>query len=461
MPTTPASPLRPDLAAFAAGFEGTVVTPADPGYDAARQVANAVHDRRPAAIVKPVGAAGVARAVGFARDAGIPLRVRGGGHSLAGHGVDDDALVVDLSAMKAIEVDPGRRVATIEGGALAGEVVRATFAHGLTVPAGDTPTVGFGGLTLGGGIGWLARRRGLTIDHLRAVEVVTASGAALRASPDEHPELFWAVRGGGGNFGVVTRFEVRLGPIGTVYGGALVLPATPPVLRSHVPIAASAPEELTTIASLMAIPRLPFVPAEHHGTLGFLVLVAHDGGPAAGPAAVAPYRAVAAPLGEMLAPMPYPAMFELGGPEGRSGAVTRSTFLAALDDAAIDAILQYLSRRSSPMAMVQVRVLGGAVDRVASDATAYAHRGRPIMVTIIVPFLDPSEAAVHRAWADGLLAALGPAASGVYSNFLDDEGPARVRAAYPGVTYHRLAAIKRRYDPANLFAGNQNVPPAD
>jgi FAD/FMN-containing dehydrogenase len=455
------APAAPDLAPLG-DLPGGVVRPGDAGYDEARRVANAGIDRRPAAIVRPVDAAGVARAVTLARGRGLPLAVRGGGHGLAGHalGTADGALVIDLGALRTIDVDSVRQVVSVGGGVLAGELVRATFAHGLTVPLGDTPTVGLGGLTLGGGMGWLARKHGLTIDHLRAAEIVTADGRILETSADSHPDLFWAIRGGGGNFGVVTRFTFDLVPIGTVLGGALVLPGTRDVLRSHLPIAASAPDELGTIAAFMAAPPMPFVPPEHVGSLALLVLLSHAGDSAAGRASIEPYRAVATPLGESIAEMPYPALFEMGGPEGRMASVTRSFFLPALDDATVDTIVDFMERRTSPMAMVQLRVLGGAVARVPNDATAYAFRDRALAVAVIVPFHDPSEAPAHRAWADGLLAALRPAAAGVYSNFLDDEGSARVREAYPGLTWHRLTDIKRRYDPENLFRSNQNIVPA-
>ena len=458
----PRGPLNPPVlpAELAAGFPGAVLTPADPGYDAERRVANTVIDRRPAAIVQPNDSAGVVRAVGLARDTGLPLSVRCGGHSFAGHGVVDGGIVIDLRRMAAIEIDPARRVAIVEGGALAGELVKATFARGLTVPLGDTPTVGLGGLTLGGGMGWLVRKHGLTIDHLRAVELVTADGAVVRASHDEHPDLFWAVRGGGGNYGVATRFELDLQSIGMVLGGAMVLPATRDVVRSHVPIAASAPDDLSTIAMLMAVPPLPFVPAEHHGKLALVLMFVHAGDLDAGRPVLEAYRQVAAPLGEAVAPMPYPAIFELGGPEGPMAAITRSMFLPALDDTAIDAILDFMGRPSSPMAIVQLRVLGGALARVENEATAFAFRDQPLMLTIITPFPDPAEAPAHRAWTEGLFEALRPAATGVYSNFLDDEGPARVREAYPETTYRRLARIKRRYDPDNLFRSNHNIPPA-
>ena len=450
------------LTSLVAGMSGHVIQPGDTAYDEARCVANARIDRRPAAIVRPVDSAEVARAVACARDVGLPLAVRGGGHSPAGLGVGtaDGALVVDLSAMKAITVDPDRGVATAEGGVLAGEYVAATFAHGMTTPLGDTPSVGLGGLTLGGGVGWLARKHGLTIDDLLAVDLVTADGAMVRASADDHPDLFWAVRGGGGNFGVATRFTYRLHPIRTVLGGALVMPGTKDVLRSHVPIAAGAPDELTTIAMLMAAPPLPFVPAEHHGELALIVMLVHAGDVEAGRAAVAPYRAAALPLGEAVAPMPYPTIFTMGGPAGRMASVVRSFFLPALDDAAIDVFLDFMARRSSPMALVQLRVLGGALARVPAEATAFAFRNLPVMVTLMVPFHDPARAPVHETWAQGLLDALRPAATGGYCNFLDDEGSGRVREAYPGLTHHKLAQVKRQYDPDNLFRANQNIAPA-
>jgi hypothetical protein len=227
-----------------------------------------------------------------------------------------------------------------------------------------------------------------------------------------------------------------------------------------VPIAASAPDELGTIAAVMAAPPLPFLAAEHHGRLSLLVMASYAGDPAAGRAALAPYATVATPLADAIGEMPYPALFEMGGPEGPMAAVMRSAFLPALEDAAVDTILDFMGRRTSPMAMVQLRVLGGAVARVANDATAYAFRDRQLALAIIVPFLDPAEAAGHRAWADAFLGALRPAAAGVYSNFLDDEGPVRVREAYPGLTYLRLADVKRRYDPTNLFRSTQNIIPA-
>jgi FAD binding domain/Berberine and berberine like len=452
-----------ELTDLAAGLRGTVIRPRDPDYDAARQVNNAAIDRYPAAIVSVAAVDDVVATVDFARKTGLPLAVRSGGHSVAGHGTVDGGVLLDLAGLDEVEVHPARRVAWAGAGTRAGAYVAATAAHGLATPLGDTGTVGLGGLTLGGGVGWLARKHGLTIDNLIAVDMVTADGRQIRASEFENQDLFWALRGGGGNFGVATRFMFRLHPVGSILGGALVLPLSRDVLRAHGPIAAGAPDELTTIAVAMAgLPPMPFVPPAHRGRPGFAVLLAYAGNPEAGRSAIDPYRAVAAPIADAVSPMPYPAIYRLteGGP-ARGLSAHGCTYLPVVDDRAIDAILEWLALPSSPMAMVQLRVLGGRVARVGAAETAYAFRDRPVMVAIVVPYTDPGEADRHQAWIAGLLAALGDAgASGTYVNFLGDEGPGRVREAYPGGTFERLALVKRRWDPANLFRLNQNVPPA-
>jgi FAD/FMN-containing dehydrogenase len=450
-----------DLAAFAAGITGTVIRPEDPEFDAARLVHNAVYDRRPCLIVRVASAADVARTVVYAREQGAEIAIRGGSHSLAGHGTSDGGIVVDLSGMKGLHIDPERRLAWAQAGLTAGEVTVAAAAHGLAVPFGDTATVGIGGLTLGGGIGWLVRKFGLTIDALVAVDVVTADGRLVTASADENSDLFWAVRGGGGNFGVVTRFQFRLFPVDQVLGGILFLPPTRDVLRSLVPIASRAPEELSVIATLMAAPPAPFVPEEHQGKPVLAILFVYAGDPEDGMAAIAPFRQVASPLAEVVAPMPYPAIYEFTkAGEQRGSSVIRSVFLDTLDDATIDTMLRFTSSQSSPMAMTQIRVLGGAMSRVPATATAFAHRDAGVMVALITPFAEAADGPVHTAWTEEYLAALRPSATGVYANFLGDEGDARVREAYPGVTYQRLAQVKRRYDPDNLFRLNQNIRPA-
>ena len=450
-----------DIAAFSAGISGTVIRPEDATYEAARKVHNAVYDRRPSLIVRAATSVDVARTVIFARDHGLEIAVRGGSHSLAGHSTTEGGIVLDLGAMKGLHIDAERRLAWAQPGLTAGEYTTAAAAHGLATPFGDTGNVGIGGLTLGGGIGWLARKYGLTIDALVSVDVVTSDGRLVTASADEHSDLFWAVRGGGGNFGVVTRFQFRLYPLEQTVLGALFLPPTREVLQSLVPLAASAPEELTTISALMAAPPAPFVPDALVGQPVLAIMFVYAGDPASGFAAIEPFRQVATPLAEMVAPLPYPVIYEFTKGAGEPGpAVTRSLFLDALDDAAIDTMLAFTSAKSSPMAMTQIRVLGGAVSRVPAGETAFAHRDAPVMVALITPFVDVAETAVHEAWTTAYFDALRPASTGVYSNFLSDEGEERVHEAYPAATYGRLAQVKRQYDPANLFHLNQNIRPA-
>ncbi len=448
----------PDLRSFAAMIRGRAILPSDEAYDDARRVHNTSVDRRPAIIVRPAGADDVARSVAFARASGRELAVRSGGHSLAGHGVADDAVVVDMSAMKGLHIDPDRGVAWAGAGLTAGEFGAATAAHGFAVPFGDTGSVGLGGITLGGGIGFLARKHGLAIDSLLSAEVVLADGSIVTASAAEHPELFWAIRGGGGNFGIVTRFQYRLVSVDLVLGGALILPATREVLSGIVPLAKAAPEELTMIAFMTPIPPLPMIPPDAHGQMGVIVMPVFAGDVAAGQAAMAPFRALATPIADAVGPMPYTAMYELTAQGSQPHAsVTRSFFADDLDDASIATILEFMARPSSPMAMTQIRVLGGAMGRVPNDATAFAHRDREVMVALISMF--EGDRSPHEAWVREYFSALRPIASGVYSNFLDDEGEERVRDAYPGGTYERLVAAKRRYDPENLFHLNQNIRP--
>ena len=458
---------RPDLddasvlEAFASELHGSLVLPGTPDYEEARLVHNANTDRRPAVIVRAADASDVARTVRFANDSGRRLSVRGGGHSLAGYGTNDGGIVLDLGAMKGLHIDPDRRLAWAQPGLTAGEYTNAAAAHGLATPFGDTASVGIAGLTLGGGIGYLARKYGMAIDALQAVEMVTADGRQVIASETSHPDLFWAVRGGGGNFGVVTRFQYKLYPVGEVLGGALFLPPTREVLRALVPIASSAPDELTTISFLMGMPPAPFIPAERVGELALVVVFVWSGDPADGQAAIQPFRDVATPIAEAVMPMPYPGIYEFTKQaENRALAVHRSRFLDGLGDDAVDAILEAANTRTSPFTMIQLRVLGGAMGRVPNDATAFAHRDAPVMFLSITPFMDPESEPVHRAWTESLFEALEPHDAGVYSNFLEVEGQDRVRAAYPGGTYERLADIKRRYDPSNLFDQNQNIRPA-
>jgi FAD/FMN-containing dehydrogenase len=454
-------PRRDDFPAFAAGIRGTVIRPDDEGYDEARDVHNAMVDRRPLCIVQAASAADVARTVLFARETGLELAVRGGAHSFAGYGTTDGGILLDLGTMKGLHIDPVRRLAWAQAGLRAGEYTAAAAAHGLATPFGDSGSVGIAGLTLGGGIGWLVRKYGLAIDALVSVEIVTADGRILIASANENPDLFWAVRGGGGNFGVVTRFQFRLYPVSTVLGGALFLTPTREALRGLEAVATAAPEALSTISFLMAAPPAPFIPASIHGNLTLAVMFVYDGDAESGQRALEPFRALAAPMAELVMAMPYVGIYELlASAEQRSPATHRSLFLDTLDDAAVDEIVARMSAPSSPKAMTQIRILGGQMSRVPAGATAFAHRDARVMVTILTPFDDPAEAPEHAAWTRDYFEALRPGSTGVYSNFLEVEGEARIREAYPDATYRRLAEIKRRYDPTNLFRLNQNIPPA-
>jgi FAD/FMN-containing dehydrogenase len=456
--SAPVTPL--DVSGLIASVSGTVIRPDDRAYDEARQIHNTLIDRKPALIVRASDAADVARAVTFARDHGLELAVRAGGHSI--HSATDGGLVVDLSAMKGLHIDPDRRLAWAQPGLTAGEYTVAAAAHGLATPFGDTGSVGLAGLTLGGGIGWLARKHGLTIDSLVQVELVTADGRIVTASEQRNPDLFWAVRGGGGNFGVVTRFVFRLHPVGTVLGGALFLPLTREVLAGLVPAAESAPEELTTITFIMATPPLPFVPAEHHFKPAVIVMFVHASEDiAAGQAALEPFRALATPLAEGVFPMPYPGIYDFTAEAGKPGpGVTRSVMLDEVDDETIDTILARVAASSSPRAITEIRVLGGAMARVPAGATAFAHRDARVLFALITPFEDAAEAPIHEAWTQEYLDEVAPRGRGVYSNFLAAEGEARIREAYPAATYERLAEVKRAYDPTNLFRLNQNIAPA-
>jgi FAD/FMN-containing dehydrogenase len=443
-----------------AELNGRVIAPEDAGYDEARAVFSGAIDRRPAAIVRAEDIGDVARVVALARETGLELAVRSGGHSAAGHGTSDGGIVLDFSAMRALEIDAERRIAWAETGLTASQYTTAAAAHGLATGFGDAPSVGIGGLTLGGGVGYLTRKHGLTIDELLAAEIVTADGKLLRVDDESHPDLFWAIRGGGGNFGVATRFQFRLHELDSIVGGTLILPATPDVVASFVAEADAAPAELTTIATVMPAPPAPFVPSEHHGRLVVMASLVYAGSDVdAGERAIAPFRALAEPIADLVRTMRYPEVFPPHDPDQRPVATGRSLFLDDFDRQTAETIVEYLHAATAPMAVTQLRVLGGAVARVPDDATAFAHRQRRVMVNVAAMYERPDEAAEHKPWVDGLAAALRQD-DGVYVNFLADEGGGRVREAYPGPTWDRLAAIKARYDPTNLFRLNQNIPPA-
>jgi FAD/FMN-containing dehydrogenase len=443
-----------------AELTGHVIAAGDLGYDEARSVFNGGIDRRPAVVIRATDASEVAYVIALARDTGLELAIRGGGHSSAGDGVTDGGIVLDLSLMKALEIDPDSRVAWAEAGLTTGEVTSAAGKHGLAIGFGDTGSVGIAGLTLGGGIGLLVRKHGLTIDNLLATEIVTADGQLLKADESNHPQLFWALRGGGGNFGVATRFQFRLQPVDTVTGGMLILPATPETIESFIAASEQAPEELSTIANVMPLPPMPFVPEEHHGKLGIFAILVYAGPVEDGERAVAPLRALATPYADLVRPMPYPGVFPPEEGEYRPIFCGRSMFLDKVDRGVAEEILAHLRNSTAMMSVAQLRVLGGAMARVPADATAFAHRTSRIMTTVAAISETVADVPAHEKWVSDFAAALRPTDPGVYVNFLADEGEERVRAAYPGATWDRLAAIKDQYDPTNLFRRNQNIPPA-
>jgi FAD/FMN-containing dehydrogenase len=440
-------------------FDGRVTAPDDAGYDQARKVFYGKYDRRPAAIVRPADAAEVAQVVTLAADSGQELAVRSGGHSLAGHSVSEGGIVLDLSEMTALDLDLEGRAAWAQTGLTAGAYTTAVGGHGLATGFGDTASVGIGGLTLGGGVGFLVRRHGLTIDTLLAAEVVTADGRVLQVDAETHPDLFWAIRGGGGNFGVATRFRYRLHELPSIVGGMLLLPGSAEVIEALVATAEAAPEELSLIANVMVAPPMPFLPPAAHGQLVVMTLLCYAGDAEAGGRALAPFRALADPITDMVQPMPYAGLFEPADDMEVVEESARSLFMDGVDSRAATAIVEQLQATTAPMAVAQLRVLGGAMARVPAEATAFAHRDRRVMAGVGAVYDQAADKPVHDAWADGFAAALRQGGPGVYVNFLADEGPGRVREAYPGATWDRLVEVKRRWDPDNLFRRNQNIPP--
>jgi FAD/FMN-containing dehydrogenase len=430
---------------------GELIRPAHDDYDAARKVHNLGVDRHPALILRAADAADVIRGVTFAREHELPLAVRSGGHSMAGHGTVDGGLVIDLGRMQGLSIDPETRVAWAQPGVRWGTYAQQADAFALGTTSGDTSSVGIGGLTLGGGIGWMVRKYGLTIDNLLSVELVTADGRLLRVTAEDHPDLFWALRGGGGNFGVATAFQFRLHRAGLILGGAIVYPAERNVLRGWAEYAINAPDELTSMAYIMKAPPAPFIPAEWVGRDVAIIGVCYVGDIHTGNRVVQPLRTLGQPVVDITTRMPYPGLFQLSEEATHPQPFgVRSGFMDSVPDAAIDRSLAYVQDLPAGRGLVQFRALGGALARVPADATAFAHRARPYMLT--VEGNNEESDAPARAWSDLL-----PYTRGVYSNFLGDEGQERVREAYSPPTFERLLSIKRQCDPTNLFSVNPNI----
>jgi FAD binding domain/Berberine and berberine like len=442
-----------------ADLNGRVITPGEPGYDEGRTVFYGGIDRRPAAIVRAADEDDVSRAIALTRETGLELAVRSGGHSIPGHSATEGGILLDLRDLNALEIDVEGRTAWVGGGVTTGRYTDAAAEHGLATPFGDTGSVGISGLTLGGGVGYLVRKHGLTVDSLLAADVVTADGKLVRADADSHPDLFWALRGGGGNFGVASRLHLQLHELNGVGGGVLILPATAETIYGFVAEAEAAPEELSAIANVMPAPPLPFLPAEQHGRLVIFAVLVYAGEGEVGERAIAPFRALANPIADTLGPKSYPEIFMPGDEGFNPVASARTMYVDSIDRSAAETIVEQLQASTALMAVAQLRVLGGAAARVPVDATAYAHRQSRVMVNIVALFGSPDEAPVHEPWVTGLAAALRQDDDGAYVNFLGDEGEERIRAAYPGETWDRLVAVKRRYDPTNVFRLNQNIPP--
>lgn len=450
---------------FRAALRGPLLQPVDAGYDAARGVWNAMIDRRPALIARCAGAADVIASVAFAGDHGLPLAVPGGGHNIAGNAVCDDGLVIDLRAMRDVHVDPQARLAQVGGGALLADVDHETQAFGLAVPLGINSTTGVAGLTLGGGFGWLSRRLGLTVDSLVGADIVTADGQLRHIGLHREADLFWAIRGGGGNFGVVTRFEFALHPVGPqVTAGLIVFPADAgrAVLHGYRAIAAGLPDDVAVWAVLRQAPPLPCLPPDAHG-LGMVALaVCATGAPDAAAALLAPLRRLAPVLGEHVGTMPYAAWQQAFDALLTPGARNywKSHNFATLNDAAIDTVLDFAARVPTPHCEIFLAQFGGRANAPAGDATAYPHRDVEFVMNVHGRWTDAADDARGVAWARAFFDAVAPHAAGsVYSNFMTGDEGTRIPAAY-GQNHGRLAQIKKGYDPRSLFRMNQNVAPA-
>jgi FAD/FMN-containing dehydrogenase len=454
------------LDALRAGLRGDLSLPGEAGYDEARTIWNAMIDRRPGVVVRAAGASDVIQTVRLAAQHGLVMSVRGGGHNIAGNAVCDGGLMLDLSRMRSVRVDPEARTARVEPGARLADLDKEAQAFGLATPLGINSTTGVAGLTLGGGFGWLSRKHGLTVDNLLSADVVTAAGDLVRASETAHPDLFWAIRGGGGNFGVVTSFEFRLHPVGPqVTAGLIVHPfsAAKAVLREYRRLVATAPDELCCWVVMRKAPPLPFLPKEVHGTEVLVLALCHAGDAAAGEKAVAPFKAIGKPIADVVGPAPYAGWQTAFDPLLAPGARNywKSHDFVELGDGLIDVLLDAVRGLPSPQCEVFIANLGGAVNRIPAEATAYPHRNVAFVVNVHTRWDSPSEDAACVGWARGVYEASARfATGGVYVNFMPDDEAERVRSGAYGPNYERLARVKAKYDPKNLLRMNQNVAPA-
>ena len=464
--TIPGVPRLSDEAirTFKAELRGQVLGPGDDGYDTARRVWNGMIDRRPAVIAKCVDVADVIGAVGFARDQQLAVAVRGGSHNVTGAAVCDGGLVVDLSRMKGIQIDPKARTARAQGGCTWGDLDHATHAFGLAAPGGIISTTGIAGLTLGGGIGYLTRRYGLSCDNLRSADVVTADGKFLTASAKKNPDLFWALRGGGGNFGVVTSFEFALHPVSTVYAGPVLytLDRARDAMRLYRDYMEEAPDDLNGFFAFLIVPPGPPFPEPLRNKTLCGVVLCYTGPKSKAEAAVAPFRKFGPPALDFLGNVPFPALQSMFDPLLPAGLQNywKADFIETLSDDAIDVHVKFGPRVPTVSSAVHIYPTSGAARRVGNDDTAYFHRNARYVHVIAAMYPDPADTEKNVAWVRDYWSALHPLSlGGAYVNFLMEEGEERIKATY-GANYARLAQTKTKYDPANLFHLNQNVAPA-
>ena len=446
-------------------FRGELIRPGESGYDGARAIWNGMIDKRPALIARCRGVADVIEAVRFARARSLPTAIRGGGHNVAGNALCEGGLVIDLSLMKAVRVDARARTARAEGGVTWGEFDRETQVFGLATTGGLITSTGIAGLTLGGGIGWLMREHGLTCDNLLSADVVTADGRVVTASATDNPDLLWGLKGGGGNFGVVTSFEYRLHPVSMVLGGMLIHPAARAgeLLRFCRDFVKSAPDSLTTMLVFLTGPPAPFLPPEMHGKPLVAIGVCCSDTNSGGEKAIRALREFGPPAIDLVGPMPYAVLQSLHDPSAPAGfrSYWKSEYLADLTDDAIETIIGRASGMPSPMTQFHIHHLGGAVARVGARATAYTQRSARYAVNIVSLWPDPAEDAAQIAWTRSSWEALRPhGTGGAYVNFMGEEGDERVRAAYGAEAWARLSALKKVWDPENFFRLNQNIRPA-
>ena len=453
------------LAAFRQTLRGNVCLAHEPGYDEARTIWNAMINRHPGAVVRCGGAADIIRAVRFAREHGLLLAVRGGGHNIAGNAVCEGGLLIDLSPMRSIRVDPFHHIARVEPGATLGDFDKEAQAFALATPLGINSTTGVAGLTLGGGFGWLSRKFGLAADNLVSADVVTAEGELVQASAAENSDLFWALRGGGGNFGVVSSFEFGLHPVGPmVLSGLIVHPfaRAKELLAGYRQVASKAPDELTVWVVLRQAPPLPFLPPEVHGKEILVFAVCYTGGEVEGKRALEPLRGLGEPIADVIGMQPYAGWQTAFDPLLTPGAYNywKSHNFVELSDGLLDTLASYAARLPTGECEIFIGQLGGATSRVALDATAYPHRNANFVMNVHTRWRETADEQRSIDWARKFFAETAPhATGGVYVNFMPEDEIERVPSAY-GANYRRLSALKAKYDPGNLFRLNQNVRPA-